>query len=646
MIATAIAGCGTNSSWAELAPSVEIIEAARPNSSARGEPSAAYWQQRADYRIDARLDEAGERVTLTSVMTYTNNSPDELGEVWVNLEQNLFRPGSLGAKRTSSGARYGHDDAAFVGGFEIERVLQDGRAVEIDVRDTVGRVALKTPLAARGGTTSIAFEVSFRIPERGSDRFGIDRTKDGTIFEIAQWFPSACVYDDVHGWNTLAYLGQGEFYTDFGTFEVSITVPAGHVVAATGELANAGEVLSASAAGRLESSRMSEVPVMIVSGREGEDGLSATGGSERTWRFRAENARTFAWASSAAYRWDACGADSGDGRRVLCQSVYPASAERRWGIAARGGGSTRMVKQSLEHYARMWGAYPFGTMTNAYGIAEGMEYPMIAFCRGNAGERDLWDVTSHEVSHQWFPMSVGSDERRHAWMDEGLTTFMNALATKERYGKDEGPTGEAAGARAFAEYNAVPLRLPVMTLADEIPESEYAVLAYDKPGTAMRVLREGVLGEEVFDRAMREYVRRWRFRQAQPADLFRTFEDVSGQELSWFWRGWFAGRDVMDQRIVGVFESPTGAEVDVEEAGGLKMPVILRAKFEDGRDVRVRAEAQTWSRKMVSGAWRMTVPIAGAAMVAGESGSRLMSVEIDPDGVMPDVEPRNNVWKR
>lgn len=355
-----------------------------------------------------------------------------------------------------------------------------------------------------------------------------------------------------------------------------------------------------------------------------------------TWRFRAGGARSFAWAASAAYAWDACGAKLEDGTRVLCQSVYTPEVADVWGPHAKGGGSTRMVRQSVQSYSAKWGKTGQPTLTNAYGVSGGMEYPMIMFCDSDLGERDLWDVTTHEVSHQWFPMHVGSNERAHAWIDEGLTTFMNLLATKERYGSTRGSRGETAGVRAFAEMYPGPLSRAVWTHADDLPSDEYDVLSYEKSAVGFMVLRSAILGEEKFDAALRGHVARWGGKNAGAGDLVATFNEAAGQDLGWFWRSWFGGTGVCDQAIGRVELVDEGqVRVVIEErgqGGGVEMPVVLRAVFEDGSTQVVGRDGSAW------GGTR------GLEVDVPTGGRRLVGVMLDPEKWMPDVEPRNNCW--
>ncbi len=603
---------------------------------ASGAPGPAYWQQKADYWIEATLDASERKVSAKERVRYENRSPHGLGFVWMNLEQNLFRKDSDGELLTKPNARFGNRDR-HEGGFVIAKVEVNGREAKLHEYGTVGRIDLDAPLAP-GGSVEIRVEWSFAVPKYGSDRLGISECKDGDVFEIAQWFPSMCVYDDVHGWNTLPYLGQGEFYTDFGDYEVAITVPSDHVVGACGELTNPGDVLSAEQYERLKKARDGEETV-VIRGVEDVDKLKETAAERRatlkTWHFVGKNERTFAWASSAAFIWDACGSsipERGGGDRTLCQSFYPREALPAWDGKSKEGGSTQMLKKSIEHYSKMWYPYPYSWAVNVNGVVGGMEYPGLAMCGGREDPRGLWGVTTHEIGHTWFPMTMSTNERRHAWMDEGFNTFINYYASKERYPADEPWRG---GAAAFGKNQKRPLPQPVETPADQIADGYLGVLEYEKTAVGLTMLRETILGEERFDAAFREYCHRWAFKHPYPGDFFRTMEDVAGKDLGWFWRGWFYSTGVLDQSVTTVMQ-PEGANglahITFVQKGGLVMPVLYRVTLDDGSKVdrTVPVEGFFWSDKIT--------------VVVPTNGKKITKVEVDPEDSMPDVNRGNNAW--
>lgn len=596
-----------------------------------GAPGPAYWQQRADYRIDATLHEGERAVSATGTITYHNNSPDPLAYVWLHLEQNLFRADSLGSLSKEPGSRFGYRKG-FEGGYEIGPVAVDGAPTELHVYDTLGRIDLPAPLEP-GGSITIDLSWRFNVPPFGVDRLAVDEVEQGAIFQIAQWFPAVAVYDDVHGWNTLPYLGQGEFYTNFGDYEVSITAPRSHVVVATGVLTNAAEVLTSSARERLDAAMRSDETVTIRSAAEvGDPSSWPAGDGPLTWRFSARNVRTFAWASSAAFVWDAAGVDvrgSAQARngRVLVQSAYPKEALPLWGEA------TQMARHSIDFNSRQWHPYPYPTAVNVNGRVGGMEYPMIVFCAERRNERGLYGVTDHEFGHTWFPMLVNTDERRYAWMDEGFNSFMNVYTIRDRYG--ENARDRRSDVDAFTAQMTRGQQQPfASTYADHVWRGRLGFLMYGKPAAALVLLREEVLGEERFDAAFRAYIDRWAFKHPQPADFFRTMEDAAGADLAWFWRGWFMETSWLDQAVAGVSwdAEDREASITLENRGELVMPVALEIEYADGSTERKKLPVEIWfNTDRFTHEWAAERPV--------------KRVVIDPDRAFPDVNRSNNAWE-
>ncbi|HRJ49710.1 MAG TPA: M1 family metallopeptidase, partial [Phycisphaerales bacterium] len=525
-----------------------------PARSASGVPGPAYWQQRADYVIRASLDDRENAVSGSQRVMYTNNSPDPLWFIWIHLEQNYFQDDSLGSLMREDAGRFGNR-ASFRGGFEGVSVRAGGVDLPMAVYDTIARIDLPAPIPPGGGRFEFEMEWSFRIPEYGADRLGIDPTSNGLIYQLAQWFPCLAVYDDVHGWNTHGYLGQGEFYTDFGDYEVSITVPRSHLVAATGVLQNPAEVLTAEQVERLDRARSSEQTVVIRSAEEVTDPSSRPpGDGPLTWRFIARDVRTFAWSSSPAFVWDAASiptrgrspADQDPTRApppgTLVQSVYPVEALPLWSQ------STQMLRFAIEGYGRRWFTYPYPTAINVNGRAGGMEYPMIIFCRERRHDRGLYGVTTHEIGHNWFPMIVSTDEKRHAWMDEGFNSFINYYSNAEYW--NEPPAGRGSSAD-FARVMTEPDQQPMDTPADRVRDGRLGSLQYAKPAVMLVLLREVVLGEDRFDAAFRRYISSWAFRSPRPWDFIRCMENAAGADLAWFWRGWIYGTGTLDHAVTG-----------------------------------------------------------------------------------------------
>jgi hypothetical protein len=594
-----------------------------------GEPGPDYWQQRADYEIRVTLEPETHRIKGSEVIVYTNNSPDALDELWIQLEQNLFRPGSRGSL-VNSGTRW---RGAFEGGgIELTRVevVQNGRTTRPAylVDDTRMRIDLPEPVAPKGGTIDIRIDWEFTIPEYGADRMGRFKGEDGWVYELAQWYPRMYVYDDVEGWNPMPYIGQGEFYLEYGDFDVEITVPRDFVVVATGELQNPEQVLTAEQRKRLERARKSDETIHIISPDEvGKPESRPRGKGPLTWRFRAENVRDFAWAASPAFIWDAAGWDG-----ILLMSAYPREG---LGTAERPGWemSTQYVRHSIQHYSETWSRYPYPVAINVAGVVGGMEYPMIVFCSVHARDQALFGVTDHEFGHTWFPMIVGNDERRWAWMDEGLNTLLNHYSNLAYYGEG------ALRNRATSPDYIVDRMLdpthdqPTMTYADQIRREGLGFLAYRKPGFALILLREVVLGRERFDAALKEYIDRWAYKHPQPADFFRTIEEVSGEDLDWFWRGWFYTNDLLDQAVDSVTTQDGTTLVHLSNREGLVMPVTLEIEFADRSTERHELPVEIWFR-------------ADTYAYALPAGREIVRVTIDPDGKLPDVRRENDVWQR
>lgn len=596
-----------------------------------GAPGPDYWQQRADYVIDTTLDDDARRVTGRARITYHNHSPHTLDFLWLHLEQNLFREGSDGSLSTVRGSRFGFREG-FEGGYDITRVEAGGRPLELVVHDTMGRIDLPVPLAP-GGVFQFEIDWAFNIPPYGADRMGLEEVSQGVVFELAQWFPAVAVYDDVHGWNTLPYLGAGEFYTNFGDYELNITAPRDHIVVATGELTNPRDVLTPAQADALARALGSDTTVTIRSAEEvGSVASRPTGAGPLTWRFRAEDVRTVAWASSDAFIWDAAGVtvDRPTGpARVLCQAAYPVEGRELWSR------NVQATRHTIGFYSDFVYPYPYPTAINVNGIVGGMEYPMIVFCRARDNERALFGVTDHEFGHQWFPMIVNTDERRHVWMDEGFNSFMNIYSGRAFWNE---PQGFRRGRDLQGTIDGMQRgqQQPIVTAPDHIWQGRLGFLGYGKPAIGLYILREEILGPERFDRAFKEYARRWAFKSPQPADFFRTIEDVAGADLAWFWRGWFMSTATLDQGIASLEQDQeTGwVRLNLVNHRDLVMPVEYEVEYDDGSTERRRVPVQAWaSTNEWTAGW-------------SAAGRRVEAVTIDPDGALPDQNRSNNRWSR
>lgn len=620
---------------AQETPKYDYIEAFKPffypqtgteTRSASGQPGHAYWQNSADYHLNVSLNEDKKEITGTAEITYTNNSPDQLSFLWLQLDQNLFAKDSRGNGVVPlSGSRNGAHGEDFNGGYSIKSVKLDGKEVKYTVTDTRMQIDLPKELKAKGGVAKIKIDYSFISPEYGSDRMGVQDTKNGRIFTMAQWYPRMCVYDDVLGWNTLPYLGASEFYLEYGNITANITVPAGHYVVASGELLNEREVYSKEEINRWNQARNSDKTVMIRP--ESEIGKNKQAGT-KTWKFKITQARDFAWASSSGFIIDAAKINLPSGRKSLAISAYPveSAGEKAWGR------STEYTKAAIEHYSKKWYEYTYPAATNVAGNEGGMEYPGIVFCHMDSKGEDLWGVTDHEFGHNWFPMIVGSNERLFAWMDEGFNTFINGLST-EAFNKGEYYRKQNL-ARSGSFLMGDHLE-PVMVGPDNMKERNIGALAYYKPGTGLSILREAILGPEKFDKAFRTYIKRWAFKHPTPWDFFHTMENVSGEELNWFWRGWFFNKWKIDQAVKNVKyisgDFKNGAQVTVENLGQLPMPTTVQVKFKDGTAQTVKIPVEVWKRNTE---WTFKV----------NSDKEIDEVKLDPDSVTPDVNVKNNSW--
>ena len=543
----------------------EILPTPNAYRTASGAPGNAYWQQQADYEIEATLDEDNQRIIASERITYSNNSPDTLPYIWVQLDQNRFRDDSIG--RTSGTT--GSDRISFAGmrleqhaaerefGFEIQRVaLRNGNALDYTINGTMMRIDLATPL--RSGQ-SVTFEIDWEHNITDSDimggRGGLEHFRDSDTYQfaLAQWYPRVAAYTDYNGWVNKQFIGRGEFTLEFGDFDVSLTVPADHIVASTGVLQNPNQVLTGEQRDRLDQARESDTPVFIVTPEEAEANQEEGTDDMVTWRFEAENVRDFAWASSRKYIWDAMThvQEGAEHEEVLAMSFYPPEAEPLWSKY-----STHSVAHTMDVYSKFSFDYPYpvAISVNAW-ESGGMEYPMITF-NGyrpvedeDTGERTysrrakygLISVVIHEIGHIYFPMTVNSDERQWTWMDEGLNTFLQFLA--EREWEDDYPS-RRGDPKNIVDYMLSENQVPIMTNSESI--LQFGNNAYAKPATALVVLRETVMGRGLFDFAFKEYSERWMFKRPTPSDFFRTMEDASAVDLDWFFRGWFYSTDHVD----------------------------------------------------------------------------------------------------
>ena len=594
-----------------------------------GAPGPRYWQQWADYRLEAELNPVSKRLAGKGKVTYQNRSPDTLRDVYVHLLHNIFAPNS----------RRNTDVPWALEGVELSRVAAQGQELKpgegesagYEVEGTIMRIRLPQPLPP-GVSATFDFAWKLRIPPDGAPRGG----QDGEAFYINYWYPQMAVYDDVNGWQIDQYLGNAEFYMGYGNYDVAVTLPAGWLVNATGRLQNPSEVLSTQTRARLDSAAHSPRVVHVVTEADRKPGSSTTVGSngKLTWRFRAENVRDVSWAASPKYLWDATHAVAGDvngDSRPDTTAIYafyrPEQRASHWDESAR------YSRHSVEFFSRFLAPYPYPHMSAVDGPTScgGMEYPMMTCIGGQWDTLGLYEVTTHEIGHMWFPMIVGSDEKRYAWMDEGLTQFDQSQAMADFF---KGFDDEARNRKNYLDFAEMGSEAELMRHGDRYPSyPTYGVASYYKPATIMVALR-AVLGEQTFNTALKEYIRRWAYKHPSPYDLFNTFENVSGRDLSWFWRGWFFETWKLDQTIDTVTTVGDSVSIVVASRGKVPMPLRLAVTRIDGRVDRVTLPAEAW----LEGDRRRTVRVAREPTVR--------SIEIDAEKDFPDLDRTNQVWPR
>ena len=747
----------TTNNWRDAFRQLEDEDWPTPNRERRatGAPGPDYWQQQVDYDIDVAFDENSKVLTGSATVTYTNNAPDTLDYLWFLMDQNRFRPDSIavmtetvgGASRANSrtGAAASVDGVSARTlnraqrldedglGFNINGVtLEDGSALDYTVVDTLMRIDLPETLETGDSVTftidwdHVLIETAVIGGRSGWECFDEDGEGGDCIYQMAQWFPRAAAFSDYEGWHNKAFLGRGEFTLEFGDYDVAITVPQDFVVAATGELQNADAVLTEAQRERLEDAATADEPVFIITPDEARANERRGTRSTTTWEFSAENVRDFAWATSRKFIWDAVGVEQDGGGqapdRVMAMSFYPNEAEPLWSTY-----STRAIEHTIDVYNEFSFPYPYPTAQSISGPQGGMEYPMITFNGASYGrpvigedgeltysrraKHGLIGVIIHEIGHIYFPMTVNSDERQWTWMDEGLNTFLQFQA--ERRWSEDYPV-RRGDPDLIADYMVSTNQVPIMTQSDSIPQ--FGNNAYGKPATALVVLRETVLGRELFDRAFREYSERWRFKRPTPYDFFRTMEESSGVDLDWFWRGWFYSTDHVDIAITSVTEGTVNTEdpeienaldrqrdadtsnsttlqnnieeglafyenenpevqdfysandphvvtnrqreayeglrdgdlpeheaaaldydgyvyfVNLENQGGVVMPVILEFSFADGSTDEVRIPAEIWRFNPDSAIWRYI------------TDKQVVSVELDPHLETADADRTDNYY--
>lgn len=603
--------------------------------SSDGAPGPAYWQNEADYEMHAELDTANKILRNDEVITYTNNSPDALPSLWIHMEQNLYRKDARGQIINGALFRRMMRSAAATGappsteGFELDAVEieQAGKRAKVEylIEDTRMQVRLPNPLAPKGSVIKLHIRYHYQIPGVWGGRNSWGMSKQGEIYDMAQWYPRMCVYDDLRGWDTLPYIGS-EFYLEYGHFDYFLTVPSNMIVAGTGELVNPREVLTPTQFARLEEARKSDKTVVIRTAAEvGDPASRPKNGGTLTWHFHMDDTRDVAWSASPVFVWDAARINLPDGKTSLAESVYPPESvgEDAWSR------STEYVKDTVERFSRQWFPYPYPSAINVAGFSTGMEYPGMAFDGIDDKGKMLFWITAHEIGHTWFPMIVGSNERRNAFMDEGFNTFIDIGESAEFNGGIFGPKRDGEYSAGGEPPDTIlkvldnPAAPYVLMPADAISWPLAHPVSYFKGAYGMVLLREQILGTQRFDWAFRKYVHDWAFRHPSPSDFFRTMSSEGAEDLSWFWRGWYMENWRFDMAITSI----EGDHITLANKGQLVLPATVEVVYADGSKTRFRVPVEAWESK-------------GDLEWSGEKPIR--SATIDPDHVLPDDDRSNN----
>jgi hypothetical protein len=606
--------------------------------SAKGIPGPSYWQNIASYLIHATLSEKDTSVTGDVTIYYTNNSPDELDYLWLQLDQNIFKPSSRAVAATQYPGDYFSVLDKKNGGYQIKDVTitQNGKTYTVEpiVTDTRMQVRLNTPIHSKGGKVSMKINFRFVIPLDGAGRFGRQYTKNGVIYQIGQWYPRMCVYDDVEGWNSLPYMGLGEFYCDYGNYDYYISAPSEMIVYGSGDLQNPKEVLTAEEIKRLSLAASSEKTVTIIGADEAmKPSMRPTMKGNLTWHFSMKNTRDVGWTAGRGMIWDAAKINLPSGRKALAMSCYPVESmgDTAWSR------STEYLKASIEIYSKNFFEYPWNNAVSSAGITGGMEYPGIIFNNFKETKARLWFLIAHEIGHNWYPMIVGSNERKYMWQDEGFNTYINYIAT-EIFNKGEyvnDPAYFDNGFFASRNYEQfMQYKDPLITVSEAM-DSKQHYQYYGKTAYGLNLLRTVVVGKERFDYAFRKYTEAWAFKHPTPYDFFHCINNATGEDLNWFWKEWFFTTWKLDQAITSVKyidnDPGKGALITIENKAKMILPVIVKVIQANGQAETMRLPVEIWQR---GGTWTFKYP----------SKNKIAKVILDPENVLPDVDRKNNEW--
>ncbi len=609
-----------------------------------GAPGPDYWQNSADYEMHARVDTASRTLFNDETITYTNNSAGALNSLWLQVEQNTYRADAR-SRAFAGGGRQRAENINTEGTvFESMELLPAAKGAkpvkaEYVISDTRARISLPTPLP-RGASIRILIKYHYAIPGAWGGRTSVADVKDGPIYDIAQWYPRMAVFDDIHGWDTQPFLSN-EFYTEFGNYDFYVTVPSDYIVAGTGSLVNGAEVLTKAQLERLKQAAASDKTIFIRTKDEVHDPASRPKkDGTLTWRYHMDRTRDAVFSASPSFIWDAARISLPGGKTAIAESFYPAEAagDDGWGRC------TEYLKDAVEHFSRDWYVYPYRAGINVAGFSSGMEYPGLVFDGINSKGKGLFGVTAHEIGHTWFPMTVQSNERRDAWMDEGFNTFIDIYESDEfDHGvwgpKRDGEFAPGGGypADEIAKVIADPEAPPILMRADAIREKYRHPITYFKSAEGLYLLREEIMGHEVFDRAFRKYIADWAFKHPTPSDFFREMESEGGEDLSYFWRGWYENNWTIDMAARDVkYNDPAdpskGARVTIDQNGQLVLPVWVQVKYEDGTDLKIKLPAETWMQKAT-----YDMPLS--------TTKKIVEVIVDPEHRIPDGDRTNNTAK-
>ena len=603
--------------------------------SSNGAPGPQYWQNEASYEMHASLDTAAKALSNDEVITYTNNSPDPLASLWVHMEQNIYREDSRAhiasggrARRRQAADDEENSNARTTQGFVLESVaIESGKSTskaDYLIDDTRMQVRLAQPMPAHS-TLKLHIRYHYQIPGVWGGRNSWGTSKQGDIYDTAQWYPRMCVYDDLRGWDTLPYIGS-EFYLEYGHFDYYVTVPANMIVAGSGELMNPKDVLTPIQQARFEQAKNSDKTIAIRTAEEVKDPASRPKQSGTlTWHFHMDHTRDVAWSASPVFVWDAAKINLPDGKKSLAESVYPPESvgDEAWGR------STEYVKDTVERFSQQWFPYPYPAAINVAGFSTGMEYPGIVFDGIEDKGKLLFWITAHEIGHDWFPMIVGSNERRNAFMDEGFNTFIDIQESADFqngvYGPKRDSEYSAGGEPADTILKVLdnPQAPNILFPADGYTGALGHPVSYFKGAYGMVLLREQILGKQRFDWAFRKYIHDWAFKHPSPSDFFRAMSSEGGEDLNFFWRGWYMNNWQHDLAV----DKVDNKTVTLSNRGQLVLPATVEVKFTDNTSTRFRLPVETWLNK-TEATWTGPKPIA--------------SVTIDPDHQLPDDNRTNN----